>query len=77
MATSTTTKQIPETRMVRIRIPLDRDSEDQTVYVAVNGQSFMIKRGEYVEVPEYVAEVLQRKDEMLDRAYNSAADKKM
>lgn len=48
----------------KIRLPLTRtDKED--VYVAVNGKSFLIKRGETVEVPDYVAEVLQRKEEQL------------
>lgn len=69
MATETKT-----TKMVKIKIPKTRDNADD-VYVAVNGRSFLIKRGEYVEVPEYVAEVLQHQEEMLAEAmeYEEAA----
>ena len=58
MATETTTKK------VKIKLPLTRTEKDD-VYVAVNGKSYLIKRGETVEVPDYVAEVLQHKEEML------------
>ena len=69
MATETKT-----VKKVKIKIPKTRDNADD-VYVAVNGRSFLIKRGEYVEVPEYVAEVLQHQEEMLAEAmaYEEAA----
>ena len=72
MATETKT-----TKMVKIKIPKTRDNLDD-VYVAVNGRSFLIKRGEYVEVPEYVAEVLQHQEEMISEAmaYEEAAKPK-
>ena len=73
--TKTETKEVKEeVRMVKIKIPLTRKEKDD-VWVAVNGQKFLIKRGEEVEVPEYVAEVLQRREEMLDiaMAYEEAA----
>ena len=60
MATATTKK-------VKIKLPLTRTEKDD-VYVCVNGESFLIKRGETVEVPDYVAEVLQHKEEMLAEA---------
>ena len=62
MATNNTTN-----KMVKIRIPLTRNEKD-AVYVAVNGRSYLIKRGETVEVPEAVAEVLKLKEEMLAEA---------
>ena len=52
------------TKKVKIKLPLTRTEKDD-VYVAVNGKSYLIKRGETVEVPDYVAEVLQHKEEML------------
>lgn len=59
----TTTKP----KMVKIRLPLTRaESEDK--YVAVNCKSFLIKRGVTVEVPEYVAKVIERQEEMEMRA---------
>ena len=60
MATATTKK-------VKIKLPLTRTERDD-VYVAVNGKTYQIKRGETVEVPDYVAEVLQHKEEMLAEA---------
>lgn len=51
-------------KMVKIKLPLTR-AEKEDAYVAVNGKSYLIKRGETVEVPDFVAEVLQHKEEML------------
>ena len=51
-------------KKVKIKLPLTRTEKDD-VYVAVNGESFLIKRGDTVEVPDYVAEVLQHREEML------------
>lgn len=51
-------------KMVQIKLPLTKSEKDD-VYVAVNGKSYQIKRGVYVEVPASVAEVLQHKEEML------------
>lgn len=63
MATTTTEKT---TKMVKIRIPRTRkDQED--VFVSVNNYTCVIKRGEEVEVPDYVAEVLQHQEEMLEK----------
>lgn len=63
MATETKTVET-KVKMVKIKLPLTR-TEKEDVYVAVNGKSYQIKRGEEVEVPAYVAEVLQHKEEML------------
>jgi hypothetical protein len=54
-------------KTVKIKIPLTKAEKDD-VYVCVNGESFLIKRGEQVEVPDYVAEVLQHSEEMLAEA---------
>ena len=54
-------------KKVKIKLPLTRNEKDD-VYVCVNGESFLIKRGENVEVPDYVAEVLQHREEMLAQA---------
>lgn len=52
---------------VKIKLPLTRTEKDD-VYVCVNGKSYQIKRGETVEVPDFVAEVLQHKEDMLAEA---------
>ena len=51
-----------------VRIKLFRDNQNYSgdVFVAVNGESYLIQRGITVEVPDYIAEVLetsQREDE--------------
>ena len=67
MATANETKKANAPKTVTIKLPLTKHEKDD-VYVAVNGRPFQIKRGEYVEVPDYVAEVLQHKEEMLAEA---------
>lgn len=65
MATTTTEKT---EKTVKIRIPrTKKDQED--VFVSVNNYTCIIKRGEEVEVPDYVAEVLQHQEEMLEKIY--------
>jgi hypothetical protein len=52
-------------KMVKIKIPRTKaDQED--VFVSVNMETFIIKRGVEVEVPDYVAEVLQHQEEQLE-----------
>ena len=46
--------------MVPVRLFRDNDKYKDDVFVAVNGRSFQIKRGETVMVPDYVADVLER-----------------
>ena len=63
-------------KMVKIRIPRTKaDQED--VFVSVNMETFLIKRGVEVEVPDYVAEVLQHQEEMLENImlFNEKASK--
>ena len=52
-------------KTVTIRLPLSR-GEREDVYVAVNGKSYLLRRGEAVEVPVEVAEVLERRERMLE-----------
>lgn len=44
---------------VTIRIPVDKQNKsDLVVPVCINGRKYHIKRGETVEVPEVVADIL-------------------
>ena len=53
-------------KMVKIRIPrIKADQED--VFVSVNLNTYVIKRGVEVEVPDFVAEVLRHQEEMLEK----------
>lgn len=73
-----TTKPISNVtaKKVTIVLPLTRhDSEDY--WVAVNGEKYLIKRGEPVEVPDYIAAAIQDSDKMLAQAmaYEAQAQK--
>ena len=61
------TAETKKPKMVKIKLPLSR-SEKEDVFVAVNGKTYLIKRGVEVSVPESVAEVLRHKEEMLEQA---------
>ena len=77
--TTATKEKVAKEKTVKIKLPLTRTEKDD-VFVGVNGRTWLIKRGETVEVPWYVAEVLQHKEEMLEEAMafeaqaNSKAD---
>ena len=47
-------------KKVRIRLPKDKlNKEDVVVPVCINGYTYQIKRGEWVDVPEEVARILE------------------
>ena len=59
-------------KTVKIKIPRTKaDQED--VFVSVNNYTCIVKRGEYVEVPDFVAEVLEHQEEMLEKIMNFEA----
>lgn len=53
---------------VKIKIRKDRNSKLPDLFVGVNGKTWLIKRGEEVEVPRYVAEVIKNAEEQEERA---------
>ena len=52
-------------KMVKIKIPRTR-ADEEDVFVSVNMETFLIKRGVEVEVPDYVANALRLQEEMLE-----------
>lgn len=68
--TTTEEKVVPTTeeKRVTIRLPLSRE-EREDVYVGLNGNGYLIKRGVNVDVPAGVAEILRRREEMLEKAF--------
>lgn len=52
-------------KMVKVKIPRV-NKKQQPQFVSVNNYTCLIKPGEEVEVPDFVAEVLQHRDEMLE-----------
>ena len=61
-------KQDMTERMVALTIPRGRKQEENFVIVSVNGRSWKIMKGVEVEVPAYVAEVLENSRMMADTA---------
>ena len=55
-------------KMVRILLPRGRKNEENFVIVSVNGRSFKIMKGVEVEVPDFVAEVLENAEMMAEMA---------
>lgn len=65
---SNTTETTPKApKKVKIKLPISRAQKNDE-WVSVNGEKYLIKRGVEVEVPEYIAVALQRRDELLDEA---------
>jgi len=62
----TETPAVGGKKMVKIKLFRDNGRYKDAVYAAVNGESYMIPRGVEVEVPDYIAEVVEnsiRQDE--------------
>ena len=55
-------------KMVSVTIPRGRKQEENFVIVSVNGRSWKIMKGVQVQVPDYVAEVLENAQMMADTA---------
>ena len=54
-----------EIKKVKIKLPKIKGETDD-VFVSVNNYTCVIKRGEEVEVPEFVKEVLDHQEKMLE-----------
>lgn len=54
--------------MRKVYLPRGRKNEENFVIVSVNGRSYKIMKGVEVEVPAYVAEVLENSRMMADTA---------
>lgn len=63
--TENTVKNENTVKKVKIRIPRTK-AEQEDVFVSVNMETFIVKRGVEVEVPDYVAEVLRHQEEVLE-----------
>lgn len=57
-------------KMVKVKVPRTKaDQEDK--FVSINDYTCLIKRGEWVEVPDFVAEALEHEEEMLEAIMES------
>ena len=55
---------MPKEEKVRIRLPRPTGKEENFRNVAINGKIWKIKKGEWVEVPKCVAEVIENSERM-------------
>ena len=55
-------------KMKTVLIPRGRKNEENFVLVSVNGRNFKIMKGVEVQVPDYVAEVLENAQMRADTA---------
>lgn len=53
---------------VKITFPKIRGDKDQTIFVGVNDENYLIQRGKEVEVPAYVVEVIRNSEAAMDEA---------
>lgn len=58
----------PDVKMVRVKIPKERTETRTHQFVSVNDENFLVKIGEWVEVPYYVAEVLEKSEKRMQAA---------
>lgn len=64
-----TKKVVKEAKPKTVKIKFERTRKEQDdIWVSVNGEKYLIKRGVEVEVPESVAEVLRNREKMLEEA---------
>lgn len=60
-AAENTGRLLAQQPRVRVRIPLNPlNEDDMMVPVCVNGYNYFLKRGETVEVPKTVADILEQ-----------------
>ena len=60
-----------ETKRVTVRLPrLNGQNAIQEEFFSVNGKNYRIKRGETVEIPEEVAEVIRNSEKAEEYAMN-------
>ena len=50
----------PGSERVRLFVPLDKSNEDQNLFIGVNGVNYILPRGQYSEVPKFVADEYNR-----------------
>ena len=72
---TTSSFPLPEgTKMVKVRVTkTDKNDKRPHIYASVNAYSYMIKFGEWVEVPDFIAEVLEQREERTEYAENYAS----
>ena len=63
----------PAKKYVELRVPMK--GKEDTMFVGVNFKNYILKRGEFVRVPEEVAEVIRNAEKAEERATAFAISK--
>ena len=50
----------PPAKKVKVKLFKDNGQYSEPIFVSVNGERYIVPRGVEVEIPEYIAEVLER-----------------
>lgn len=81
--TTTPTPQQPDPKeLVTIKLPRDR-KEEKRVFVSVNNHTYSIARGVEVQVPRYIAEIIDNAEKQKEasllqiEAYTSASEERV
>lgn len=78
MAEQTTKKTTNNARRVQVRLPRNAgQNANQDEFFSVNFKNYIIKRGETVEIPEEVAEVIRNAEKAEEYAMKYAEEKAM
>ena len=67
MANENTENTKPKIKMVDLYVPREH-AKQPDLYIAVNGEDYLIKRGSTVEVPDYIKEVYDHSIAMKNQA---------
>lgn len=69
----TTKKETKSAKRVQVRLPRNKgQNANQDEFFSVNFRNYIIKRGETVEVPEAIAEVIRNNEQAEEYAMNYA-----
>lgn len=75
---SAKTSSPEEGKRVRVKLPLNKGvNAVQEEFFSVNFKNYIIKRGEYVDIPEELKEVIDNGEEAEVAAYQYAEEKKL
>ena len=74
----TTKKATPSAKRVEVKLPLNKgQNANQDEFFSVNFQNYIIKRGEYVEIPPELYEVIVNGEHAEEYALRYADEKKL
>jgi len=72
---ATTTKKESESKKIQVRLPRNPgQNANQDEFFSVNGKNYIIKRGEYVDIPVELYEVIVNGEKAEEAAFKFAEE---